>query len=585
MKSKTICSLSFLALVIYSTPVVARETNELITRDKLNIERCKEDFATCTKISEAANVAFGAYVGDGKEGRPKEDDGQWKKRFEKELKEPGAGWDKGYQKVDAVVVSENNAEFVIAQKKVVIGMKIEGMESKEVTKTYYMIGIRGTQQGWDWATNFSVSPEKFNGTEVHGGFYRYAQSIIKSPEFKQLVEDIVESKDEAYEVLITGHSLGGAAATIVKAELENILRQKGFESSISKVSAITFGAPHVGDQRFANKYGDRVSAIGATGDGVQILGVNAYPVGKPYDFRFDDKSYLNTSEQHASYSKAERYESAVKNGWYDLRNSLMQNSLTGITQGSSSHIGSAAYYLGRSSDNDPRLTEDLMASQNAMKVEKFSVASTVSAQQREEYTSAGSITNLKAPVDVVLNWDKSIAAGQLDLDSHLTGPTSLGPDSQVRFHTNFSDKGSITAAPYVQLYRDVIPAGGGTGDEQTRIQVLQDGIYRFYVHDYTNRGTSEVTALSPALAQSGANVTVYTAGIDLPQEGQNINRNSALGGAINVPTDGRGNVWYTFQLDSRTGILKRVLVPFGNERDRALVPRIGEAPPTMTLPR
>lgn len=597
-------TLSFVALAIISSisPVVARETNELITQNKLNVDRCKEDFSTCAKISEAAKVSFGAYRKDSEK-----EDKDWKPRFEQELKEPGAGWDQGYQKVKTVVVKENNAEFVIAQKKVVIGTKKQGGQIKEVTKTYYLIGIRGTQGVWDMATDAAVAPDKFEGYDVHGGFKRYTESITQSDEFKEVVKDILAQKqddpDDTYEVLVTGHSLGGASATLVKAKLENLLRSDGKESSISKISAITFGAPPVGDQKFSDDYSNRVTAIVTkNADPIPSSGFNARYVGDQYQFEHPNdtkKRQEGTSRNildkaldsiniisglfdwHMTYGQRDRYDSSVQNGWYDLRNNLMQNSLTSIIQGGSSHIGSAAYYLGRSSDNDPQLTEDLMTDQRIRKVERFSGASSVSRQQREEYTAAGSITNLKAPVDIVLNWIQTPERGKLDLDSHLTGPTSLGSDSSVRFHTRFDDKGSITTAPYVQLYRDVIPANGGSGDEQTRIQVLQDGVYRFYVHDYTNRYTVD----SPALAQSGANVNVYTAGKELLREGENVNRDSKLGGSLNVPTDGKGNVWYTFQLDSRTGILKRVLVPFGNVQDRALVPRVGEAPSVMTLPR
>jgi hypothetical protein len=564
MKNKIAVITASLAILSSINPAIARETNELITKDKLNISRCQEDFSTCSKISEAASVAFGAYKKDDEKG-----DKDWQKRFEKELKEPGVGWDKGYSKVETVVIEKNNVEFVIAQKEIVIGTIMEAGKPKKITKTYYLVGIRGTQGIWDGLTDLAVAPEKFDdGSEVHGGFNRYATSITGSPEFERLVDNISLNKNDSYEVLITGHSLGGAAATIVKAKLETMLKKGGHESSISKISAITFGAPFVGDRQFVDRYGDRVIAIGADGDAVQEAGINSYPVGKPYNFQYDDKRRLKTPERHLTYGDKEHYDTAVKNGWDDLRNDLMNNQISGITQGSSSRIGSAAYYIGSAAQNDSINIKD------AQKVNQFSGSDIPSRQQGAEYVDAGSQLNLKAPVDVVLDWRQSVAAGQLDLDSHLTGPTSLGSDSPVRFHTNFNDKGSITTAPYVQLYKDVIPAIGGSGPEQTRIQVLQDGVYRFYVHDYTNRDREQ----SPALAQSGANVTVYNTGSNDLTPDKAYDPNTAYGGAINVPTDRLGNVWYSFQLDSRTGILKRVNVPFGNISDRAKVPSVGENP-------
>jgi Lipase (class 3) len=619
---KKIGLLASLTLMIsFGSLPAAKAQSNLISGSTLTQNTCVEDFSRCARIAETANTLSLIY-------RNKNKNEQEVERIAKDsLSQDGAGWDKGYKTKDiqSVSVKKKVIGVTLVDAQAIFASKIRNEGGSP--KKQYLISIRGTEQLEDWITNIrALRSEDFtDSTKVGAGFWDYANTIAETDEFKALFGQILESErlNERYEVLISGHSLGGAAAVILKAMIENSVSSSAKE----RISAVTFGAPPVGDQAFVDKYGKRVIGINISGDPVPGLGAkflwqaqkagDIYEFERPNDLLKAGEKIWERSQQFSNnlsklnfigalvdalptgiigdvastvfgvdshmngYSEAQRYESARNSGWYDLRNSLMQHSLTGITQGSSSHIGSAAYYLGRSSNNDPQLTKDLMTSQGVRRVEQFSGASTVSFQQREEYTSAGSITNLRAPVDIVLNWDQSIATGQLDLDSHLTGPTSLGSDSPVRFHTNFNDKGSIGTAPYVQLYRDVIPANGGSGDEQTRIQVLQDGIYRFYVHDYTNRYKIN----SPALAQSGANVTVYTSGKDLPQEGQNINRNSALGGAINVPTDGRGNVWYTFQLDSRTGILKRVLVPFGNESDRSLVPRIGETLPNSTLPR
>ena len=246
--------------------------------------------------------------------------------------------------------------------------------------------------------------------------------------------------------------------------------------------------------------------------------------------------------------------------------SLMQSQLTSITQGGSSHIGSGAYYLGRSPQSDT------VEMNNAQQAQQFSASRTPSIQQREEYLPAGSITNLTAPVDIVLNWNQLVTAGQLDLDSHLTGPSGLGADSPVRFHTRFDERGSITGAPYTLLYKDVIPKNGDSGPEQTRIQVLQtNGVYRFYVHDYTNRNSTQSTDLS----NSGANVSVHN-GLGLTTAQARDTVGPIIGSPILVPTNQGGNVWYVLQLDSKTGILRRVNVPFIYESDRTKVPRIGE---------
>jgi hypothetical protein len=602
--------------------------------NELNLDRCKSDFKLCANIAESANTINYVYENGRSKEQTRKDALTYLSKTDNcnEQKRcfSDGRWDQGYTpetkaKIDFIDESASlsilginigvvDVQAIVAQKEFYEG---------GVLKKRFLITIKGTEGGTDMfndarAIGRSIPVKEGSSAEVPLGFSESADLLMKSPAFKSILESIQKSASntnpkENFEVLVTGHSLGGATATAVKARIQDSLP----DEYKTRVQAITFGSPPAGNAEFNRIYGRNVTAIHIAGDPVSSSGnpVVAGRVGAQFEFRMTDEQvrlqnqlderskwswlgWYNSAltlgafkdlakeailKTHAEgYNKSlERYQAATSsnNGWYALNNQLMQSSLTSITQGGSSHIGSAAYYLGRSSNDDQELTEDFLTAQGVQKRTQFSGAYTRSAQQRAEYASAGSITNLTAPVDVVLDWVQTVDRGQLDLDSHLTGPTSLGNDSSVRFHTRFDEKGSIDTAPYVQLYRDVIPASGGSGPEQTRIQVLQDGVYRFYVHDYTNRYTTD----SAALSQSGANVTVYTSGKDLPQPGVNVNQDSALGGPINVPTDGRGNVWYTFQLDSRTGILYRVNKPFGNVKDRAQVPSVGEAPRPMTL--
>ena len=601
---------SFLLSLNCFLPVSYAE--ELIAGNQLDENFCLSDFDTCSSIAEVASIIPAGYRGG---ANSDEDAGNNLKNI---LTQPGAGWAKGYQ--------ENNISIEKAEWKV-RGIPLVDAQAafanKETNeggqrKKSYLISVRGTEQGQDWLTNFrALKAEDFHldeNSKVAAGFSDYASELIGTNSFKQMLNDIrmSEANNETYEVLITGHSLGGAAAVILKAYLDELL-----PSSKPQIKAITFGAPPVGDSNFADKYGERVTAINIAGDPVPSLGANltwqSQKVGSVYEFErpndfveiYDDISDHNQYVQEVirdssnpfeafaktlvenvkffvsapvnivstlsgvkshveGYSDDNRYE-ASQNSWNSLRNQLMHTQLSSITQGGSTHIGSAAYYLGKSPKNDSVNKSD------AVRVEQFTAIRNRSVQAQAEFVEAGSTVNLKAPIDVVLDWDQSISAGELDLDSHLTGPASFGENSEVRFHTRFDSRGSIDAAPFVFLYRDIIPAQGDTGPEQTRIQALQrNGVYRFYVHDYTNRNVID----SEALSQSGANVTVYNFGTDLPEEGENLG--TALGGAINVPIDQVGNVWQAFQLDSRTGILKRVNVPFGNVSDRTLVPSVGE---------
>jgi len=240
---------------------------------------------------------------------------------------------------------------------------------------------------------------------------------------------------------------------------------------------------------------------------------------------------------------------------YFSRNNLMQNQLTAITQGGTSKIGTASYFIGRSPAKDkvekPRNYSD------ALREQKFNVADLKGIRESSQYTN-GQI--LSAPVDILLNWGPNPA----DLDSHLTGPMADG--SSTRFHTYFSSRGSLESAPNALLHSDYTnhQAGGANLPEQTRINTLNEGVYRFYVHDYTNRDATGSTAL----ANSGATVTFHNAGSTSIVEGEGIGAEVAR---IAVPTDGVGNTWEAFELDSRTGILNKT-TQFRNVSDPAQVP-------------
>lgn len=123
---------------------------------------------------------------------------------------------------------------------------------------------------------------------------------------------------------------------------------------------------------------------------------------------------------------------------------------------------------------------------------------------------------------IILTWGTTPG----DLDSHLTGPL---PDG-TRFHMYYpyaeANLGS-SWPEYVTLDLDDVTS---YGPETTTIYQQIDGIYRYSVHDYTNRNSSSSTALSNSCAQ----VRVY--------------RGSDLVENFNVPFNQEGTLWTVFEL-------------------------------------
>lgn len=122
---------------------------------------------------------------------------------------------------------------------------------------------------------------------------------------------------------------------------------------------------------------------------------------------------------------------------------------------------------------------------------------------------------------IVLSW------GQIpnDLDSHLTGPTADGID---RFHVYYSNRlYSESGVDYINLDRDDTDS---FGPETTTIIQQSSGIYKYSIHDFSNRSSINSTELSQSLAK----VKVFQ-GSELLRE-------------FNVP-NGVGNVWNVFELN------------------------------------
>jgi hypothetical protein len=126
---------------------------------------------------------------------------------------------------------------------------------------------------------------------------------------------------------------------------------------------------------------------------------------------------------------------------------------------------------------------------------------------------------------IILTW----GAMPSDLDSHLTGPL---PDG-TRFHMYYpyAENWGSPWPEYVTLDLDDVTS---YGPETTTICQQIDGVYRYSVHDYTNRYSSSNMALS----SSGAQVRVY--------------RGSDLVATFNVPSNQGGTLWTVFELSEDT---------------------------------
>jgi len=131
---------------------------------------------------------------------------------------------------------------------------------------------------------------------------------------------------------------------------------------------------------------------------------------------------------------------------------------------------------------------------------------------------------------IVLTW----GATPSDLDSHMTGPLPGGS----RFHMFYPYAQSNSGSPwpaYVTLDLDDVTS---YGPETTTLLQEIPGVYRFSVHNYSNRGSANSTALS----SSGALVRVY--------------REGGLLASFPVPTGQGGTLWTVFEMEN--GVIRPI---------------------------
>lgn len=120
------------------------------------------------------------------------------------------------------------------------------------TEDAVVLCFRGTQLKFDdlpnlWSTfqqfltNFNYVQDKRGNYRIHHGFHRELNSI-----YDALPEVLIEHGAQTKPFFVTGHSTGGALATLAARRLA--------EDGISVDAAYVFSSPRVGDGEFAESY-------------------------------------------------------------------------------------------------------------------------------------------------------------------------------------------------------------------------------------------------------------------------------------------------------------------------------------------
>lgn len=127
------------------------------------------------------------------------------------------------------------------------------------TDEFMVLAFRGSQEPQDWTTNFTTQLRNFTVRKdgvtgissykgrVHTGFF-LAWAIIEKSVLAQMHrwrKDCAQAGKQLPPLYITGHSLGGALATMAAAAL--------VDHNIAVAGVYTFGQPRVGDRTFVSQ--------------------------------------------------------------------------------------------------------------------------------------------------------------------------------------------------------------------------------------------------------------------------------------------------------------------------------------------
>lgn len=234
------------------------------------------------------------------------------------------GW-----KVDHYIQSEghNGARFVLAQK------------ANPAGGATYIIAIVGTETPEDIKMDLNVDKVYFSGTnleefaanaakkdvpntepKVHRGFNEFVQAgpaaTLRDVKINSdlLIELIKNNKSN--KLFLTGHSLGGAAATLAGARLLS----SGMNPD--QIEVITFGAPAVGNAAFAAKFNDTLHLTRVVNSGDVVTGLLQTLVGGYQQFGREIKWNLPDTLD-GPHNLTVYVDSALKN-YYDKRRQAIQ---------------------------------------------------------------------------------------------------------------------------------------------------------------------------------------------------------------------------------------------------------------------
>lgn len=150
----------------------------------------------------------------------------------------------------------------------------------ELKKRIFLVTFRGSANKKDWSINLKTNRVNYGGSTlaemdalakeplrksepaVHSGFNTYVDTVLRTSvlddkgQLRGAFKAVAERADAL--MVLSGHSLGGAAATLLGQRLLDL----GMPAE--RLCVVTFGAPAIGNEAFAVQYGSRLRLLRIT---------------------------------------------------------------------------------------------------------------------------------------------------------------------------------------------------------------------------------------------------------------------------------------------------------------------------------
>jgi len=241
----------------------------------------------------------------------------------------------------------------------------------EPGRDLYILAITGTESLKDIAIDLNFHKVYFGGNSpaqfiknaqkqnltsedpmIHSGFNKYTQTALftKEDDGKTYGEYIAEllKEDSKRKLYLVGHSLGGAVATIGATRLVSL----GVDPK--QLEVITFGAPAVGNQAFAEQYGSQIQLNRVVMKGDPVKSSLQAISGGYTQFGNSEVWEKKRNIEKQSHSITVYLDSALRN-FYDVRKEAIE---AGVVKEKQS-IGSDKVYIAPVvTELDEELAED-----------------------------------------------------------------------------------------------------------------------------------------------------------------------------------------------------------------------------------